>query len=133
MWLLKTEPSEYAFDDLERAVRATWDGVRNPTALRNLGRMKLGDGVVVYHTGAEKAAVGLAEVAREAYPDPRAKNAKLLVVDLLAGARLPRPVTLAELRALPEFAQSPLVRQPRLSVVPLLAEQWRLLSAGGRA
>ena len=131
MWLVKTEPSEYGYDDLEKAGRATWDGVRNPAALRNLALMKQGDGVIVYHTGGEKAAVGLAEVAREAYPDPKAKDARLLVVDLVAKARLARPLSLAEIKASPAFATSPLVRQGRLSVVPLSAPQWKLLLAGG--
>ena len=82
MWLLKTEPSTYGYDDLEREGRAVWDGVANPVALRNLRAMKEGDRVVVYHTGDEKAAVGLAEVVRAAYPDPKAGDPKLVVVDL---------------------------------------------------
>lgn len=126
-WLLKTEPSEYSFADLERAGKAVWDGVKNPLALRNLRAMKQGDRVFVYHTGGEKAVVGLAEVVREAYPDPRKKNAKLLVVDLRGGKRLPRPVTLAEVKAKAVFATSPLVRQGRLSVVPLTAAQCQAL------
>lgn len=131
MWLLKTEPSQYGFDDLERERRAVWDGVSNPAALRNLGEMKKGDRVLVYHTGAEKAVVGVAEVAREAYPDPKRKNPRLLVVELTAKRRLARPVTLAEIKATPVFRDSPLVRQGRLSVVPLTREQWAVL-AGGR-
>ena len=74
MWLLKTEPSTYSYDDLEREGRAVWDGVTNPVALRNLRAMKAGDAAFVYHTGDEKAAVGLAEVARAAYPDPKAER-----------------------------------------------------------
>lgn len=132
-WLVKTEPSEYSFDHLERAGKAVWDGVRNPAAVRNLRAMKAGDRVVVYHTGDEKAAVGLAEVVREAYPDPKSKNPRLAVVGLEAGKRLPRPVTLAEIKALPVFAESPLVRQGRLSVVPLTAAQWKALEAKSRS
>ena len=127
MWLLKTEPSAYAYDDLERDGRAVWDGVTNPVALRNLRNMKEGDRALVYHTGDEKAAVGLAVVARAAYPDPKAKDPRLVVVDLTPAGRLKRPVTLAEIKAMPVFADSPLVRQGRLSVVPLTAAQWRAI------
>jgi len=133
MWLLKTEPSEYGYDDLEKEGRACWDGVRNPAALRNLGLMKAGDRVVVYHTGKEKAAVGRAEVVRPAYPDPKWKGGKLVVVDLEPRGRLSRLVTLAEIKALPAFADSPLVRQGRLSVVPLTAAQWKAIESRGRA
>ncbi|HET7294580.1 MAG TPA: EVE domain-containing protein [Vicinamibacteria bacterium] len=125
MWLLKTEPSEYSFADLERAGRTVWDGVTNPVALRNLRAMRKGDRAIVYHTGDEKSAVGVAEVTREAYPDPRGKNPRLVVVDLKPLGSLPRPVTLREIKAMPIFAQSPLVRQGRLSVVPLTAPQWK--------
>ena len=127
MWLLKTEPSVYAYADLEREGRTTWDGVTNPVALRNLARMQPGERAIVYHTGAEKAAVGLARVSRGAYPDPKSRNPKLVVVDLEPVARLGRPVSLARIKALPEFAESPLLRQGRLSVVPLSAAQWAAL------
>ncbi len=127
MWLLKTEPSEYSFEDLERAGRAVWDGVTNPAALRNLRAMKKGDRAIVYHTGDEKSAVGLAEVTREAYPDPKGKHPRLVVVDLKPLGRLPRPVSLREIKAMPIFAETPLVRQGRLSVVPLTAPQWKAL------
>jgi predicted RNA-binding protein with PUA-like domain len=122
MWLLKTEPGAYAFSDLEREGRTVWDGVRNPVALRNLRAMKVGDPVLVYHTGSEKAAVGRGEVVRAAYTDPRRGP---VVVDLAAGARLARAVTLREMRAMPAFAGSLLLRQGRLSVVPLTAAQWK--------
>jgi len=128
-WLLKTEPSDYSFLDLEKAKKAVWDGVKNPAALRNLKAMKEGDRVFVYHTGDEKAAVGLATVVKEAYPDPKSKNPRLLVVELQAGKRLGRPVTLGEMKALPVFAQSPLARQGRLSVVPLTPPQWKAIEA----
>jgi predicted RNA-binding protein with PUA-like domain len=129
MWLLKTEPSAYSYSDLEKQGRAVWDGVKNPVALRNLRAMKRGERAIVYHTGDEKAAVGVAEVVREAYPDPNAKDARLVVVELLPKARLARPVTLAEIKAMPVFKDSPLVRQGRLSVVPLTAAQWKALGA----
>lgn len=130
MWLVKTEPGTYGYDDLEREGGTRWDGVTNPVALRNLRAMKAGDRVVVYHTGEEKAAVGLAEVTREAYADP--KNPRLPVVDLAPRGRLPRPFTLAEMKALPAFADSPLVRQGRLSVVPLTSEQMRAITGSRR-
>jgi predicted RNA-binding protein with PUA-like domain len=132
MWLLKTEPGDYSWDALEKAGRACWDGVRNPAALRNLAAMKPGDRVLVYHTGDEKAVVGLAEVVRAAYPDPKYPDGKLLVVDVEAKARLARPVTLAELKALAVFRDSPLVRQGRLSVVPISAVQWEAVETRGR-
>ena len=127
MWLLKTEPSEYSFEDLERAGRAVWDGVMNPVALKNLRAMKKGERVIVYHTGDQRAAVGVAEVTREAYADPKRRNTRLVVVDLVPVARLPRAVTLKEIKAMPLFSDSPLVRQGRLSVVPLTATQWTAL------
>ena len=131
MWLLKTEPGEYAYDDLEREGRARWDGVRNPAAQRNLRAMKKGDRVLVYHTGDVKAVVGEAEVVGEAYPDPKYPAGKLVVVDLEARGRLARPVTLAEIKGIAAFAESPLVRQGRLSVVPLDAAQWKAIAARG--
>jgi predicted RNA-binding protein with PUA-like domain len=119
MWLLKTEPSSYAYDDLERDKRATWDGVKNPVALKNLRAMKEGDAALIYHTGDEKAVVGTALVVRAAYPDPKSKDPRLVVVDLTPAGRLARPVT---------FAESPLLRQGRLSVVPLTKQQWNALT-----
>ena len=133
MWLLKTEPGDYNYGALEKAGRARWDGVRNPAAIRNLAAMKPGERVFVYHTGDEKAVVGTAEVTRSAYPDPKYPEGKLLVVDIEARGRLARPVTLAEIKALAEFRDSPLVRQGRLSVVPLTAAQWKAIEARARA
>jgi len=132
MWLVKTEPTEYGYDDLAKAKGARWDGVSNPVALRNLSAMKVGDRVFVYHTGGEKAVVGVAEVARAAYPDPAGANPKRVVVDLRAVEPLARPVTLAEMKARSEFADSPLVRQGRLSVVPLTAAQSRVIETLGK-
>jgi predicted RNA-binding protein with PUA-like domain len=133
MWLLKTEATAYGYADLELEGRAVWDGVTNPAALKNLRAMKRGDRVVVYHTGDEKAAVGWAEVSREAYPDPKSRRPGLVVVEIVPRGRLARPVTLKELKALPEFTDSPLARQGRLSVVPLDAAQWRALERAARA
>ena len=133
MWLLKTEPSAYGYDDLEREGRTVWDGVRNPAALKNLRAMKEGDGLVIYHTGDERAAVGLAEVVRSAYADPKKGDPRLVVVDLVPRGRFKRPVTLDEIKSLALFKDSPLVRQGRLSVVPLTAPQWKALTARGAA
>jgi predicted RNA-binding protein with PUA-like domain len=133
-WILKTEPSTYSFADLQRAKTAVWDGVKNPVALKHLRAMQRGDEVLVYHTGDEKAVIGRARVAKTAYPDPKKKDAKLVVVDLAAGARLPDAVTLAAIRADPAFRDLPLVRMPRLSVQPVSETQWkRLLKMGGSA
>lgn len=124
MWLLKTEPTAYSYDDLERDRRTVWDGITNPVAIRNLGAMKEGDRAYVYHTGGVKAAVGVARVARAAYPDPKLKDTKRLVVELEPLSRLPRAVGLDEIKRTAVFEGSPLVRQGRLSVVPLSKEQW---------
>jgi predicted RNA-binding protein with PUA-like domain len=132
VWLLKTEPSAYSYDDLEREGRAVWDGVTNPVALKNLRAMKAGDEAFVYHTGGEKAVVGRARVARAAYADPKKGDARLVVVDLEPLGRLKVPVTLAEIKAMAAFAQSPLVRQGRLSVVPLTPAQWKSVLERGR-
>lgn len=126
-WLLKTEPSKYAYQDLEREVRTTWDGVSNPVALRHLRAMKKGDQAFIYHTGDEKAIVGIARVVRAAYPDPRHGDAKLVVVDLEPVRRLPRAVTLAQVKADKRFVDFALARVPRLSVMPVTPVQWKLL------
>jgi predicted RNA-binding protein with PUA-like domain len=131
MWLVKTEPETYGWADLERDGRTRWDGVRNPVAQRNLKAMKVGDEVLVYHTGKERAVVARARVAAAAYPDPG--NAGLVAVDLEAVAALPRAVGLDEIKAMPALAASPLVRQGRLSVVPLDRTQWDAILARSRA
>lgn len=128
MWLLKTEPDSYSYGDLERDGETTWDGVTNPVALKNLREMKTGDRAIVYHTGDERSAVGIAKVAKGPYPDPKSGNPKRVVVDLVPVAALKTPVTLAEIKALAIFANSPLVRQGRLSVVPLDAAQWKAIA-----
>lgn len=124
-WIVKTEPSTYSWSDLERDGKAVWDGVHNPVAIRNLSEMQPGDDVLIYHTGSEKAVVGLAKLTKAAYPDPKEKDPKLLVVELAPVRRLAAPVTLAEIKADPLFKDSPLVRQGRLSVVPLTEEQFK--------
>ena len=126
-WILKTEPSTYSFADLQKTTRAVWDGVANPVALRHLREMAVGDEVLIYHTGDEKAVVGHAKVVKAAYPDPKQDDPKLVVVDLEAGKPLPSPVTLKAIKADPAFADLALVRQGRLSVVPVPALLWSRL------
>lgn len=130
-WLVKTEPSVYSFEDLQREKRARWDGVSNPVALKHLRAMAPGDEVLVYHTGDVKAAVGLARVASAPYADP--KNPKLAIVDLEVVRPLAQPVTLAAVKADPTFAEFALVRIGRLSVMPVPAPLWKrmLRMAGG--
>jgi predicted RNA-binding protein with PUA-like domain len=128
-WLLKTEPSAYSYDDLERLGRDRWDGVRNAVALRHLRAMAPGDLALVYHTGDERRAVGVCRVVSAPYPDPQAGDERLVVVDVAPAYRLPRPVTLAAIKADPAFAGWELVRQPRLSVMPVPEPLWRRLHA----
>ena len=130
-WILKTEPTTYSFERLVKEKTAVWDGVTNPVALKNIRSMQKGDELMIYHTGDEKAVVGLASVASAPYADPKA--AALTVVDIEAGKALARPVTLAEIRAEPAFKDMALVRMPRLSVVPASDAQWKKLlqMAGG--
>lgn len=126
-WLLKTEPSSYSFTDLQRDERTRWDGVRNAQALIHLRAMRPGDEVVIYHSGDERAVVGTGKVVAGPYPDPQAHDPKLVVVDVEAGQPVPHPVALATIKVDPAFANMPLVRQPRLSVMPVTEGQWRRL------
>ncbi len=131
-WLLKTEPDCYSFADLQREGAAVWDGVANNAALKHMRAMAPGDRALIYHTGDERQAVGLAEVASAPYADPTAGDPKLVVVDVRPLRPLARAVTLAAIKAEPEFADFALVRQSRLSVVPVTDEQWqRLLAMAG--
>ena len=129
-WLLKTEPSTYSWGDLVKAKRAVWDGVKNPTALRNLREMKVGDQAFIYHTGHEKAIVGLARVVSDGYDDPG--DPRLAVVDVEFEREVGAPVTLAAIKADPAFQDLALVRQGRLSVVPVSPPQWERLAALAR-
>jgi predicted RNA-binding protein with PUA-like domain len=124
IWLLKTEPAEFSFDDLLARGVEPWDGVSNPAALRNLRAAQAGETCVIYHTGDERRAVGLATVERTAYPDPQKNDERLIVIDVRAGARLPEPVRLEQIKADGRFADSPLVKMGRLSVVALTDEQY---------
>jgi predicted RNA-binding protein with PUA-like domain len=123
-YLLKTEPSEYSFADLQKDKKTVWDGVSNPVALRNLREMKPGAHLIIYHTGDEKSAVGTATVVSLDRSDP-----KIPKVEIQAGKPLPKPVSLAEIKANRLFADSPLVRQGRLSVVPLTPAQYNDLTS----
>ncbi len=122
-YLLKTEPSEYSFADLQREKTTIWDGVSNPVALKHLRGMKPGERLVIYETGDHKSAVGAATVVSLDAADPKNPQVKIRVEKPLA-----RPVTLAEIKANKLFAESPLVRQGRLSVVPLTAAQYKFLT-----
>ncbi|MFL5302429.1 MAG: EVE domain-containing protein [Anaeromyxobacteraceae bacterium] len=124
-WLLKTEPSEYAFDDLVRDRVTAWTGVSNPQAQSNLRAMREGDRALIYHSG-EKRVVGVAEVVRAAYRDPAAKDGtELVCVDVRAVEELAAPVPLEAMKLEPAFEGSALLRQGRLSVVPLSLAQWK--------
>lgn len=124
-YLLKTEPSSYSFANLQRDKNTVWDGVSNPVALKHLREMKAGDRLVIYHTGDEKSAVGTASVESVDAAEPKNPQVKIK-----AGDSISKPVTLAEMKANKGFADSPLVRQGRLSVVPLTKEQWKFLVGG---
>jgi predicted RNA-binding protein with PUA-like domain len=122
-YLLKTEPTAYSFTDLQRDKQTQWDGVHNPVALRNLGSMKSGDRLVIYETGEHKTAVGTATVVSVDNSEP--KNP---VVEIKAGKTIAKPLSLAQIKANKLFSDSPLVRQGRLSVVPLTAAQYKVLA-----
>ena len=123
-YLLKTEPSEYSFADLQRDKATVWDGVSNPVALRNLREMKPGAQLIIYETGSQKLAVGTAKVISVEISNPKEPE-----IEIQAGKALAKPVSLAEIKANKLFADSPLVRQGRLSVVPLTPEQYNALTA----
>ena len=121
-WLLKTEPGDYSYHDLEKAGLDIWDGVRNFSAQRNIGTMQPGDLAFIYHTGKEKSIIGVAEIASMPYPDPQ--DQKFIAMDVSPKYRLHRPITLAEIKANHEFPEWELVRLPRLSVMPVPPEHW---------
>jgi predicted RNA-binding protein with PUA-like domain len=128
-WILKTEPDAYSYADLVRDGGTTWDGISNNAALLHLRSARPGDQALIYHTGDERSAVGLAEVTSDPYPDPKLDDPKLIVIDVRPLRALPRPVTLAAIKADPFFADFALVRQGRLSVAPVSEEQWARLLA----
>jgi len=127
-WLVKEEPTHYSFDHLLRDGKTRWTGVRNALAQKHLRSMQKGDRVLYYHTGDEKAIVGTATVASAPAPDPADPAGKLVVVEIVAGRRLGRPVTLSEIRSQAFFADFPLVRMPRLSVMPVTDAQWKKIT-----
>ena len=127
-WLIKSEPSAYSWDQLVKEKRTSWTGVRNPQASLNLKAMKAGDRCFFYHSGEGKEIVGIAEVVKAAYPDPTDKAGKAVTVDVVPVGPVKQPVTLAAIKAEPKLKEFGLVRQSRLSVVPVNAEQWKLIS-----
>jgi predicted RNA-binding protein with PUA-like domain len=123
-WLLKEEPTHYGFDELVKDKRAVWSGVRNALAQKHLRGIKKGDRLLYYHTGDEKTVVGVAKALGDAYPDPEDTSGKYFAVDIGPVGRLPRPVTLAEIKADAAFKDFPLVRIARLSVMPVTDAEW---------
>ena len=126
-WLFKEEPSSYSFEAFLRDGGTVWSGVKNPLAQKHLRSVKKGDRVFYYHTGGEKAVVGIARATSDAYPDPKDKTGKLSVVDIAPVAPLKRPVTLAEIKAASAFKTFPLTRLPRLSVMPVSESEWKAI------
>jgi predicted RNA-binding protein with PUA-like domain len=124
-WLVKQEPSSYSWSDFVAEGETAWTGVRNYTARNNLRKMKTGDEVLFYHSGEEKAVVGIARVTRPAYPDSTAEEGHWSAVDLAPIKSLLRPVTLREIKSEPWLKQIPLIRQSRLSVMPLAEPEFR--------
>ena len=125
-WLFKTDPETYSFQDLAAKTSGdVWDGVKNAVALKHLAGAREGDRVLIYHTGAEKAIVGLARVTRSPYPDPKGDDAKLVVLDVKAERAVPRPVSLAEIKGDPLYRDFALVRIGRLSVMPVPETLWK--------
>ena len=126
-WLLKTEPTVYSYDDLERDQKTVWDGVSNNLALKHIRQVQKGDLALIYHTGEEKAIVGIAEVASAAYADPKQNDPKLAVFELKPKRRLARVVGLAEVKANEKLKDFELVRMARLSVMPVNDVVWKVL------
>lgn len=126
-WILKSEPAVYPFDQLEREKRTVWDGVRNPQALIYIRQMQPGDTALIYHSNEGKEIVGTATIVTAPYPDPKADDERIVVVDIEVGERLPHTVGLATIKATKSLATLGLVRQSRLSVMPVTATQWKTL------
>jgi predicted RNA-binding protein with PUA-like domain len=132
-WLVKSEPAKYAYADLERDGKTVWDGVRNHAAAGHLKAMKVGDQVLYYHSQEGLAVVGIAEVVKEAFPDPSDASGRFVAVELKPVRALKRPVTLQEMKAEPSLAKLEMIRQGRLSVSPVRPDEWAtiLKMAGG--
>jgi predicted RNA-binding protein with PUA-like domain len=126
-WILKTEPGDYSFEKLLEKKRTVWDGITNALALQHLRTARAGDLALIYHTGGERAAVGIARIAGAPYADPRLKDPSRVVVDLEAVKPLSRPVSLEDMKGNPGLKGLELLRLPRLSFVPVSAAHWRIL------
>jgi predicted RNA-binding protein with PUA-like domain len=128
-WLFKSDPEHYSYADLAHDKKTVWDGISNNLALKHLRGVRRGDDVMIYHSGGERAVVGLAEVLSDPYPDPKKKEARLAVVDIAARGTVPRPVSLDKIKKQPGLKDFDLVRLPRLSVMPVSEKQWKALLA----
>ena len=128
-FLLKTEPSEYSFDDLIRDTTTVWSGIRNATALIHLRTMKKGDEAFLYHTGNEKQIIGIVQITTDPYPDPKLKNEKLVVIEIRPIRKLDYPVPLSVIKSKNEFRTFPLVTISRLSVMPVSDAEWKSILA----
>jgi predicted RNA-binding protein with PUA-like domain len=130
-WLFKEEPTHYSFDDFAADKKTVWSGVKNPLAQKHLRSVKKGDRIFYYHTGDEKAVIGIATALGDAYPDPADKSGKSSVVDVAPVKKLNRPVTLSAIKADPAFKTFPLVRISRLSVMPVTDAEWNRIEKMG--
>ncbi len=126
-WLFKTEPSQYSYADLEKEKKAVWDGVSNSLALKHLRDIRMGDEILIYHSGDEKAIVGIAQAVSDPYPDPRENDEKLVVINVTPKKHLSRALSLAEIKGVEELKDFDLVRLPRLSVMPVAESFWQKL------
>jgi len=124
-WLFKTDPETYSWENLKKSKREIWDGVANPLALKNLRSVKKGDQIFVYHTGSEKAVVGIAKALSDPYSDPADETGKLTVIDISPEKELDKPVLLSEIKSNSKLKSWDLVRLGRLSVMPASTEQWQ--------
>jgi predicted RNA-binding protein with PUA-like domain len=132
-WLVKEEPEHYSYEQLERDRKTVWAGVKNPLAQKHLRSIRRGDRIFYYHTGKQKAIVAIARAESDAYPDPQDKTGKFYVVDMVPERVLPRPVSLAEIKADRAFSSFPLVRMARLSVMPVGADEWKRIEEMSRS
>jgi predicted RNA-binding protein with PUA-like domain len=132
-WLVKEEPTHYGFGALVKDKKAVWSGVRNALAQKHLRAIKKGDRILYYHTGDEKAVVGIAKAVSDPYPDPEDASGKYVAVDVAPVKRLARPVKLAEIKADPAFKDFPLVHMARLSVMPVTDDQWARIESMSRS
>jgi predicted RNA-binding protein with PUA-like domain len=128
-WLFKSDPEHYSYQDLERDKKTVWDGISNNLALKHLRNVRRGDEVMIYHSGGERAVVGLAEVLSDPHPDPKKKEPRLVVVDIAARGTVSRRVGLDEIKKQAGLKDFDLVRLPRLSVMPVSEKQWTALMA----